>query len=155
MVLRNITYALLAIWLLSGCSAEVHVDSGPPYEAVVDTRQLMNWIIDPTADVIWGASGWIMTEEGDEDLTPTTQEGWDAVRNASATMAELGNLLMMPGHAQEGDDWIEFSQAITSTSRLLIDAAERKDSQAVFDLGATLYSVCTACHQHYIQMESE
>jgi hypothetical protein len=146
---------LLAVFGLQACTVEVEPDSTPPYEAVTDSRTLMNWIIDPTADVIWGASGWIVTMEGEQDLTPTTQEGWDQVRNAAATMAELGNLLMMPGHAQEGDDWIELAQGLTATSKLLIDAAQRKDSEAVFNLGGTLYNVCVSCHQLYIPAETE
>lgn len=144
---------LLLVLGLGACSAEINITDEPPYRAITDTRTFMNWILDPSADVIWGASGWIITEAGEQDLTPTTQEGWDAVRNAAATIAESGNLLMMPGHAMEGDDWIEISQGLTATAELLIDAAERKDSEAIFNLGGTLYNVCVSCHQLYVLPE--
>lgn len=147
--------SLLLILLLVGCSAEINVDSDPGYAAVTDTKQLMNWIIDPNADVIWGASGWVVTEAGEQDLSPTTQEGWDAIRNAAATIAESGNLLLMPGHAMTGEDWQEISTGLTATAVLLIDAAERQDAQAVFDLGGTLYNVCVSCHQLYVYPEQE
>ena len=144
---------VLLVLFLSACSAEINVSDEPPYRAITDTKKFMNWILDPSADVIWGASGWILTAAGEQDLTPTTQEGWDAVRNAAATIAESGNLLMMPGHAMEGDDWLEISQGLTATAELLIDAAERKDSEAIFNLGGTLYNVCVSCHQLYVLPE--
>lgn len=145
---------VLVVLAMSGCSAEIKVSDEPPYRAITDTKKFMNWILDPSADVIWGASGWILTVEGEQDLTPTTQEGWDAVRNAAATIAESGNLLMMPGHAMEGDDWLEISAGLTATAELLIDAAERKDSEAIFNLGGTLYNVCVSCHQLYVLPEA-
>lgn len=149
----RISALLIASLVVAGCSAEIRIDDEPPYKPVTDTRTFMNWILDPNADVIWGSAGWIITVEGEQDLTPTTQEGWDAVRNAAATIAESGNLLMMPGHAMEGEDWLEISQGLTATAELLIDAAERKDSEAVFNLGGTLYNVCVSCHQLYVLPE--
>jgi len=146
--------SVLLVLFFAACSAEINVSDEPPYRAITDTKKFMNWILDPSADVIWGASGWILTEAGEQDLTPTTQEGWDAVRNAAATIAESGNLLMMPGHAMEGDDWLEISAGLTATAELLIDAAERKDSEAIFNLGGTLYNVCVSCHQLYVLPEA-
>jgi hypothetical protein len=118
--------SVLLVLFFSACSAEINVSDEPPYRAITDTKKFMNWILDPSADVIWGASGWILTEAGEQDLTPTTQEGWDAVRNAAAT----------------------------ATAELLIDAAERKDSEAIFNLGGTLYNVCVSCHQLYVLPEA-
>ena len=144
--------SFLVLVLLSACDA---AEPGPAYNPVTDSKQLMNWIIDANADVIWGAAGTITTMEGVEDLAPTTQEGWDAVRNAAATLAEAGNLLMMPGHSRAGADWNEIAQGLTTTAVALIDAAERKDDEAVFDYGGQLYNVCVACHQLYILPESQ
>ena len=147
---------LRVIWLAvliacrTGCTPAGDSPVEVGYRQVTDVEQLMNWILDPNADVIWGAAGAIITEAGTRDLAPTTQEGWDAVRNAAATVAETGNLLMMPGHARPGGDWTEISQGLIATAELLIDAAERQDSDAVFDYGGQLYNVCVACHQLYI-----
>lgn len=143
--------AALLTWL-AGCAEEAAVETG--YQPVVDDHQMMDWILDPNADVIWGSAGTISTLEGVEDLAPTTQEGWDAVRNAAATLAEMGNVLQIPGHSR-GEDWNEFSQGLTRTAVLLIQAAENKDDQQVFDYGGQLYNVCVACHQIYMLPESE
>jgi hypothetical protein len=141
-----------ALLLAGGCAEEVEVETG--YQPVLDEHGLMNWVLDPAADVIWGSAGTITTFEGVEDLAPTTQEGWDAVRNAAATLAEMGNVLQIPGHSK-GEDWNEFSQGLTRTAVLLIEAAENKNDQQVFDYGGQLYNVCVACHQIYMLPEAE
>ena len=124
------------------------------YHPVVDSKQFMNWILDPNADVIWGSAGTITTFDGVQELAPTTQEGWDAVRNAAATLAEAGNLLKIPGHSR-GADWNEIAGGLTRTSVLLIEAAEQKDDQQVFDYGGQLYNVCVSCHQLYMLPEAD
>jgi hypothetical protein len=143
----------MAVLLTSvGCTEEAAVEAG--YQPVVDTHEFMSWILDPAADVVWGSAGTITTLEGVQDLAPTTQEGWDAVRNAAAALAEMGNTLQIPGHSR-GEDWNEFSRGLTQISVRLIEAAENKDDQAVFDYGGQLYNVCVACHQSYMLPESE
>ena len=57
-------------------------------------------------------------------------------------------------YAMAGDDWLEISAGLTATAELLIDAAERKDSEAIFNLGGTLYNVCVSCHQLYVVPET-
>ena len=141
--------------LLGGCGpgAETATDRAS-YQPIVNSEQMMNWILDPQADVIWGSAGTITTFEGVEDLAPTTQEGWDAVRNAAATLAEAGNVLQIPGHSR-GADWNEISRGLTSTAVLLIQAAENKNADEVFDYGGQLYNVCVSCHQLYMLPEAE
>ena len=48
----------------------------------------MLWILDPAADVIWDSAGAIITAEGETDLSPTTDEGWEHVRNSAAVLTE-------------------------------------------------------------------
>ncbi len=151
-VLHRLVSTGVLLGLLAAC-AESNEET-VIFEPVVDTQQFMNWILDPSADVIWGSAGTITTFEGVEDLAPTTQEGWDAVRNAAATLAESGNLLQIPGHSR-GEDWNEISRGLTSTAVLLIAAAENKNDQEVFDYGGQLYNVCVACHQLYMLPEAE
>src|SRR5262245_15190402 len=96
--------ALGAAVLLHGCnSGEAPAGAAAPsagasaqgtsFHTVADTKQLMAWIIDPSADVVWGAVGTIVTEKGTEHIRPKTDEEWTAVRNSAATVAESGNLL--------------------------------------------------------------
>ncbi len=138
-----------AVLAAHGCAEE---SDSASYNSVIDSKQLMNWIVDPNADLIWASAGTISTLEGVQDLAPTTQEGWDAVRNSAATLAEAGNLLMAPYHSREGD-WNEIALGLTNTAALLIEAAENKNDQQIFDYGGQLYNVCVACHQIYLYPE--
>jgi len=141
------TRAWLAIALFALCGCE-QAAAPAPFTAVTDVKELMGWILDPSADVVWGAAGTISTLEGVEDLAPTTQEGWDAVRNAGAVLAEGGNVLMLPHHSR-GEDWNEIAKGLTSTAVLLIEAAQAEDDDAIFKYGGQLYNTCVACHQLY------
>ena len=138
---------------LAGC-AEPQQTETIPYQATSTVHDFMVWGLEPAADVIWDSAGFVLTEEGEIDLQPTTQEGWDAVRNAAAVLAESGNLLQIPGHSR-GADWNEISAGMTRTSVLLIKAAENKNDQEVFDYGGQLYNVCVSCHQLYMLPEAE
>ena len=73
---------------------------------------------------------------------------------ASEAVVDQGNLLKMPGHSR-GEDWNEIATGLTQTAELLIDAAEQKNDQQVFDYGGQLYNVCVACHQRYLMPEGE
>ncbi len=41
------------------------------------------------------------------------------------------------------------SQAMTQVALRAIEAAEARDEQAVFDVGAEVYFACTNCHYAY------
>ena len=149
---RTVGAFVAAIFLLS-CTREA-VDE-LPVQPVGDLHDTMTWVLDPAADVIWDSAGWILTAEGTQDLTPTTEEGWDQVRHSAAVLAESGNLLLLPHLAPETDAeaWIEFSQGMTRVAQEALAAVDAKDSAALFEIGGHLYNVCLACHQVYARGE--
>jgi hypothetical protein len=134
---------------LAGC-APSGPETGPPFKPVSTNLQLMDWILDPAADVIWGAVGTIITEAGTEELVPSTDEEWDAVRNAAAVLAESGNLLMIDPRARDHQDWNEISLGLIDVSMMALEAAEARDPVALFDAGGLIYNVCASCHQQYM-----
>ena len=123
--------------------------SGPEYQQVADVKELMNWVLDPYSDVIWGAVGTISDEHGTQELAPETDEQWTNIRNAAAVVAESGNLLLMPGRARDQDDWAKHSHELTKAAQAVLAAAEAKDTASLFTAGGDMYLVCTACHQQY------
>jgi hypothetical protein len=120
----------------------------PPYDIVMNSRQLMEWVLEPAADVVWDSAGTIITAQGRQELAPTTDEGWENVVRAGAALSEAANLLMLPGRSA-GDDWIEYSRALGGTGRLVMAAARAQDPDALFDAGGRVYQVCRACHNQY------
>ena len=139
--------------LLFSCTEEA--GNEPAVQVVGDLHDMMTWVLDPAADVVWGSAGWILTAEGTQDLTPTTEGGWDQVRHSAAVIAEGGNLLLMPHFAPEtnGEAWIEFSRGMTRVAQNALAAVDARDSAALFETGGHLYNVCLACHQVYARGE--
>ena len=45
-----------------------------------DVHDLMAYVLDPAAEVIWDSAGYIITEEGEFNLEPTDEEGWNKVK---------------------------------------------------------------------------
>lgn len=125
----------------------------PPFKMATNLHQTMEWVLDPAADLIWDSAGSIITAAGTEELAPTTDAGWENVRNNAAIVAQSGNLLMLPGIAMGGNDWMELSAGLVDAGVLAINAAEAQDSDALFKAGGQIYNVCRACHQQYVTEE--
>ena len=133
--------------LLLGCATDAPDSSS--YEAVADVQELMLTVLEPAAEAYWDAVGWIIDETGEHEIAPANPEEWEAVRNAAFVIAESGNLLMMDGRALDQTSRIAMSKAMVQVGRTAIGAAEARDKNAVFDAGAEVYYVCTACHAAY------
>ena len=143
---RHLWIAATGLLLCAGCSGGAEA---PPFKPVADNALLMESVIDPAADVIWGSVGTIITAEGEQHIRPQNDEEWMKVRNAALTVAESGNLLMMVPRAKDGDEWMRLSQAMIDTATAAMRAAEAKSTDGVFDTGAEIYAVCTNCHVKY------
>lgn len=131
------------------CAACGTATDGPAYAPVADVPELMAHVVEPAAQVFWGAVGWILDADGEHELRPANDEEWMAVENAAFTVAESGNLLMMNGRALDDEGWMAMSRALVDIGRRAVEVAEARDEQAVFDVGAEMYFVCTNCHATY------
>jgi hypothetical protein len=145
--------ALGGILVLTGCGTAdgepATAADTPAYREVVDVAQLMAWILEPAADVIWDSAGVVITIDGEQDLAPTDEQGWVAVRDAAALVAESGNLLMMPGRARDADAWAGYARSMIDMGRRAMAAADARDADELFDAGGALYTVCVGCHRQY------
>ncbi|MEQ8407360.1 MAG: hypothetical protein RKH07_03700 [Gammaproteobacteria bacterium] len=155
MPIRTLSRAmlLLAGSLLIACSggddAEPDAQSATPYNTSLSVQELMALIIEPAADVLWDSGGWVLDSAGYEELYPTTDDGWEYVRAQSALIVETGNLLALPGRAEDNDAWMIYSEGMMEAGLRSMAAAEAQDEEEFFQAGAQLYSVCSACHQAY------
>ena len=107
-------------------------------------------IIDPSSDVVWDSVGAIVTAAGTEERMPRTEEEWARVRNAALTVAEAGNLLMMPTRARDNEEWMAMSRAMIDGGEAAAKAAVAKDPKAILAVGDQIYQSCDACHKKYI-----
>ena len=118
----------------------------PPFNSPLTTHELMEWVLDPAADGVWGAVGWISNSEGDKEFFPKTQEEWDVVRNSAATLMEAANLLMLDNRAVDKKNWMQAARRLSKNAEIALAAAKAKDVKLVFDIGAEIYNACSSCH---------
>ena len=142
----------LGLVLLTGCSSpeedSVSTASGA-YNTELDMTEIMSLVLEPASDILWSSGGWVLDASGYEELYPTTDDGWAYVRSQAAIVVESGNMLALPGRAEDNDAWMIYSQGLSEAGVLAMEAAAAQDQEAFFQAGAQLYSVCTACHQAY------
>ena len=125
---------------LAGCQAE-------PKASV---KEYMAGEVQPTAEVYWNAVQFISDEQGDHDIFPRNDAEWENVRQAAVRLGEMGAELKEPKYAEgRGAAWIDFADGLIEVSAQAEKAAADKSSEAVFEVGGTVYSVCSACHQAY------
>ena len=74
---------------------------------------------------------------------------WGVLRGTALTLAESGNLLMMPGRARDQGDWIKDSKLLVDAGAAAYKAAQKHDLQAILDLNEQLTTSCTKCHVQY------
>ena len=141
-------YPALAL-LAAACTGEPPQESASTYRPVGDVADLMAGVVEPAAEVYWDAVGVIVDSAGEHQLAPQTDEEWLAVRAAAYTVAEAGNLLMMPERALDQGAWIAMSQALVEAGQRALEAADARSLDGVFDMGAEMYYVCTNCHSTY------
>jgi hypothetical protein len=150
MILRR-TAVIGSLALTLSCLPAEEAPSGErEFDLVApDVVTLMSTILEPAAETYWDAVGAILDTTGVYEFQPETEEEWERVLHSAYVIAETGNLMKMEGRTLEGDAWMGFAQAMTDVGRVAIEAAEAMDPQAVFDAGAEVYFVCTACHAQY------
>jgi hypothetical protein len=110
----------------------------------------MRRAIDPSADIVWAASGYVVDEKGTTDLSPKTREGWSVVENNATIVAELSNALMLPGRAPEEPQWDGFASRLHDAAMATKRAAQLQDRAGLLRTGGDLYAACTACHKYYV-----
>jgi cytochrome c556 len=137
-------------------------------------KDLMESIIDPSADVIWGAAGTVADKQGVRDLSPKTPEDWLEVRRAAVRLIEGGNLLMMPGREaapagvkseapgvelepaeitvlirKEREGFDAFALALQAVGAEALRAIEAKNTDLLIEAGGHMEEVCESCHQTF------
>jgi hypothetical protein len=140
--IRTIASCFLAATLLAGCEA-----SEQPEKTV---QQLMAEDVQPTADIYWQAVQYINDLTGQHDIEPQTDAEWQEVQDAARQMVAYADLLKTPAYSQgRGSDWIQFADSLAEVSKQAEQAAAEKNPEKVFEVGGTVYSVCSACHAVY------
>ena len=84
-------------------------------------------------------------------------QGWEGVENAGIAIAEVANLVLLPGRkCSNGQpvplaqaDFQMFARALRTTGMAVYNAAKAKNQKAVIDLSDKLSETCANCHDKY------
>jgi hypothetical protein len=146
----------------------------PVYTPTATIKDIMDAIVDPSADVVWNAVATVITTNGVEERAPHTDEEWADVRRGVIRLVEATNLLVMPGRhvARSGEKseapgvelepeemealvnkdraaWIGRAKTLHDISMELLRAADEKDAKKLFEVGDRLDTACENCHVQY------
>jgi hypothetical protein len=131
--------AWLGVFALIAASAfaQTSAESVPP---VPTMQQLMLDLIHPASNDIL-----LFVNRG----LPKDEKEWAAIRRSALTLAESGNLLMMPGRVRDKANWMTDAKNLADVGTAAYKAAQAKDFPALAAITESLDASCTMCHKQY------
>jgi len=140
-------------------------------------KEIMQGIVDPSADVVWESVATNITAAGVEERTPKTDDEWAAVQHSALMLAEAVNLLKVRGReiARPGDTtttsgkdapeltpaeiqekvnrdwslWISHANRLQETAIKAWQVANARDVNGIVEVGDALDRACESCHLEY------
>jgi cytochrome c556 len=167
-----ISFLLLA---LGACAQSAQTpEPQPEYRLTATVREIMDSMVDPGADFIWGAVETVVSAKGIQDKRPQNDEEWKEVRKHAIMLVEATNLLQMPGRqvakpGEKADDpaveldpaqieeminkdrasWNKYLQALHDATMDSFKAIEAKDAEGLLNTSDRIDTACENCHKHY------
>jgi len=171
----------LALVAVSACAAAAcragsveAARSQPAYEPTATIKDLMDAIVDPSADVVWNSVATTVGSTGTDDKVPRSDEEWAEVRQGAIRLVEASNLLLIPGRhvarpgeksetpgvelepeqmeallTQDRNAWNSRVSEFHTASLEALGAIDAKDSAKLFEVGDRLDAACESCHRQY------
>jgi hypothetical protein len=137
-------------------------------------KEIMESMIDPSADVLWMAVGTVVDNKGFHDALPKTPEQWRAVRNAAVRIIEGSNLLIMPGRpaappgtksevpgvelepaeiaallSKNRRSFDGFALTLQQVAAEALRAADSRSGENLMEAGSRMEEACEGCHQSF------
>jgi hypothetical protein len=178
---------LAASWGLTGCqksevpaavptpvAAPAAAASTPsPVQITASIQELMDAVIDPSADALWDSVSITTTPKGTVFHQPKSDEEWREARRHAIALIEGTNLLVMDGRtlvapgspvldqgtsgvlsAEAGQKlfdaqhptFVQFARALRESGTQMLTAIDKKDPTGMMNAGAAMDGVCESCH---------
>lgn len=176
MSIRRVAVMVMALCVVGVADAEVRPT--PPdkdgFIPDVSIAEIMESIVMPTAQVLWDAVGVDVTEKGEIEKKPETEEQWAALRTAAVTLLESTNSLTVPGRhaappgaksanpdaeltpekidallAQLRPAWVAHAQVLHVAALQALQAVDSRNLDAITEAGGTIDEACESCHLQF------
>ncbi len=135
------------------CTSMLLIGCAPSSTSETEEQSTLAHVMEPllndASEVFWDSAGFIDTYEGTTDLTPTTEEGWQAIIVAADEIARLSAVLQEERYSLNRPAWNELSGMLVLAADRGRQSAHDRDGAELFEAGAQLYQVCVACHQSF------
>ena len=134
------------------------------YRTHGNLNQVMRGVLFPNSNVVFAAQSEDFAKIA-QDKDPSTAtdplrgvyNSWTAVEDSGYALAEVANLLMIPGRvcsngkpAPVGNaDWAKFVAGLREAGMEAVKAAKAKNQDAMLDVSDKMTSACSACHDVY------
>jgi hypothetical protein len=174
--LRTPLLVFISVALLTACGTK----NTPPVVAtpqpVASIQEIMQAIVDPSADALWESVSSTVTSAGIEDKQPASEAEWLELRHLAIGIVEAANLLIADGrvvahagHTLEdahvagilvpaeieqkiAADRPAFAQkalALQQAAQNIIAAIDARNIEQFLAAGGQLDHACESCHKQY------
>ncbi len=173
--IRRHGVALMATALVfAGAVMTAQSAEAPQFSTDISVDEMMEAIVMPTADAIWKAVSVDLTDKGEVKTAPATDEAWLALRHQAVTLASVTNLLMIPSlkvnkdpaskkhgdgelspaemtklHKSQMAAFAAHAQALHTSAMRAIAAIDKRDADALSDVGGEMDGICEGCHTQF------
>ncbi len=147
--------------------------STAPFKLTASIAELMDSVIDPSADALWDSVSTTVDASGTTQHQPHTDAEWHEARRHAIALIEGTNLLVMdgrklvaPGTAvldqqvqgvlspEEGQKkfdeqhaaFVQFAYALHDVGEQMLKAIDARSPEDMMAAGATMDEVCESCH---------
>lgn len=177
----NVVLGLAALIVTAAChqqpaqtQTQTPAADPPEYFPTATVKDVMQSIVDPSADVVWLSVTTVQSAKGTVETAPKTDEEWTKVRHGAIALTEAANLLMVPGRrvARPGEKsetpgvelepsemevlinkdltaWHKRARALHDAGLAALQAIDAKDAPKVFEVGEQIERACEGCHSQY------
>lgn len=121
----------------------------PPYDTSLPMPELMAHVVQYAGDGVWKWQGEVLDKSGEHSLYPKNDAEWEEAESASLSLAEITNLLLLPGRRVDTPEWDEAVAAVRKVALDAARAAERQDKRAFLAAGSALNQACDTCHKRF------
>jgi len=169
----SLALSILVVALMAGCKAAPPPPPPAPEFRPMPLAEVMQFMVEPSADVLWNAVATTVNEKGIDDHRPTTDEEWKAVKNSAVTLVEATNLILIdritanPGvksanpnvelepeqidklRKDDPELWKKYVKALYDAALPALNAINKKDADGLGNAGEGIDTACENCHLHY------
>jgi len=134
----------------AGSPAATVADHLPKDFAKLPMKEFMGHVMQAGGEGIWRWQGYIADSKGERSLFPTDDKEWEDAESGGLLLAELTNVLLMPGRRIDDPKWDAAVAGVRAVAQKAASAAEKHDKEGFFAAGGELDEACDVCHRQFI-----